>query len=133
MGACGRKTDLPSRTWPLQVCDSPHPLIIKEMIEACLQSDIDRGYARKCLAITLTRDLSPTPRDASLITACTHRNKLGHAGMQELWDMGYAPVDIITVVFRVARNFEPMAEYVKLEYIKVWRTCCEVQCPKFHG
>lgn len=40
-------------------------------------------------------------------------------GMQELWDMGYAPVDIITVVFRVARNHEPMAEYLKLEFIQV--------------
>jgi len=32
--------------------------------------------------------------------------------------MGYAPVDIITVVFRVVKNYE-MPEYIKLEFIKV--------------
>lgn len=67
-----------------KVCDSPHPLIVKQMIEGCLRCDIDAAYKR----------------------------------MQELWDMGYAPVDIISVVFRVCKNFEPMDEYLKLEYVK---------------
>lgn len=40
------------------------------------------------------------------------------AGLAELWAMGYAPVDIITVIFRVVKNYE-MPEYIKLEFIKV--------------
>lgn len=32
--------------------------------------------------------------------------------------MGYAPIDIISVVFRIVKNFE-MPEFLKLEYIKV--------------
>jgi hypothetical protein len=35
--------------------------------------------------------------------------------------MGYAAVDIISVVFRVAKSYE-MPEFLKLEYIKVGST-----------
>ena len=38
--------------------------------------------------------------------------------LKSLWDKGYSPHDIITNIFRVCRN-HPMAEYIKLEYIKV--------------
>jgi replication factor C subunit 2/4 len=38
--------------------------------------------------------------------------------LKSLWDKGYSPHDIITNIFRVCRNHQ-MAEYLKLEYIKV--------------
>ena len=38
--------------------------------------------------------------------------------LKSLWDKGYSPHDIITNIFRVCKN-HPMAEYIKLEYIKV--------------
>ena len=44
--------------------------------------------------------------------------------LKSLWDKGYSPHDIITNVFRVCKNHQ-MAEYIKLEFIKVcvcvWR------------
>ena len=33
--------------------------------------------------------------------------------------MGYSASDIISILFRVVRNFAGMNEYLKLEYIKV--------------
>jgi hypothetical protein len=33
--------------------------------------------------------------------------------------MGYSASDIISILFRVVRNFPDMNEYLKLEYIKV--------------
>lgn len=38
--------------------------------------------------------------------------------MQQLYNSGYSSTDIIQTLFRVVRNTE-MAEYLKLEYIKV--------------
>mmetsp|Transcript_11401 Transcript_11401/g.15550 ORF Transcript_11401/g.15550 Transcript_11401/m.15550 type:complete len:344 (+) Transcript_11401:159-1190(+) len=40
-----------------------------------------------------------------------------HEGMKGLWDLGYSSMDIITTVFRVAKN-QDMPEYLKLEFIK---------------
>ena len=38
--------------------------------------------------------------------------------MSHLWKMGYAAEDIVGNVFRVCKT-HPMAEYLKLEFIKV--------------
>ena len=69
----------------IQVCDEPHPLLIKDMLSHCVSTDIDRAY---------------------LI-------------LKSLWDKGYSPHDIITNVFRVCKTHQ-MAEYLKLEFIKVF-------------
>ncbi|XP_060029508.1 replication factor C subunit 2 [Erinaceus europaeus] len=66
-----------------KVCDEPHPLLVKEMIQHCVNANIDEAY--KILA--------------------------------HLWRLGYSPEDIIGNVFRVCKTF-PMAEYLKLEFIK---------------
>ncbi|XP_040116867.1 replication factor C subunit 2 isoform X1 [Oryx dammah] len=67
-----------------KVCDEPHPLLVKEMIQHCVSADIDEAY--KILA--------------------------------HLWHLGYSPEDIISNIFRVCKTFQ-MAEYLKLEFIKV--------------
>ena len=41
------------------------------------------------------------------------------SGAQKLCDLGYSSMDIITTLFRVVRNFPDLAEFVKLEYIRV--------------
>ncbi|EFN58376.1 hypothetical protein CHLNCDRAFT_59565 [Chlorella variabilis] len=41
-----------------------------------------------------------------------------YEGLRALCDMGYSASDIITILFRVVRNFTGMNEYLKLEYIK---------------
>ncbi len=38
--------------------------------------------------------------------------------IEQLWSLGYSPEDIIGNIFRVCKTFQ-MAEYLKLEYIKV--------------
>ncbi|XP_032110818.1 replication factor C subunit 2 isoform X1 [Sapajus apella] len=67
-----------------KVCDEPHPLLVKEMIQHCVNANIDDAY--KILA--------------------------------HLWHLGYSPEDIIGNIFRVCKTFQ-MAEYLKLEFIKV--------------
>ncbi|XP_011786123.1 PREDICTED: replication factor C subunit 2 isoform X3 [Colobus angolensis palliatus] len=67
-----------------KVCDEPHPLLVKEMIQHCVNANIDEAY--KILA--------------------------------HLWHLGYSPEDIIGNIFRVCKTFQ-MAEYLKLEFIKV--------------
>eukprot|EP00912_Choanoflagellata_sp_UC4_P000650 UC4_evm2s403 len=66
-----------------KVCDQPHPLMVKNMIQACLEGKIDVAYEK----------------------------------MKDLWDMGYAPIDIVGTVFRIVKSYE-MAEQIKLDYIK---------------
>ena len=66
------------------MCDEPHPLLIKEMLNHCVKGDIEKAYQI----------------------------------LKSLWDKGYSPHDIITNIFRVCKNHQ-MAEYLKLEYIKV--------------
>ena len=67
-----------------QVCDEPHPLLIKDMLGHCLKADIDKAFEV----------------------------------MQHMWRMGYSPEDIIGNMFRVCKTYQ-MAEYLKLEFIKV--------------
>ena len=38
---------------------------------------------------------------------------------QKLCDLGYSSMDIITTLFRVVRNFPDLAEFLKLEFIRV--------------
>ena len=67
-----------------QVCDEPHPMLIKDMLSHCVNGNIDEAYKV----------------------------------MSHLWRLGYSGEDIITMVFRVAKNHN-MAEFLKLEFIKV--------------
>jgi replication factor C subunit 2/4 len=41
------------------------------------------------------------------------------AKLTELWDHGYSAIDIVSTVFRVTRSTEILAEYMKLQFIKV--------------
>merc|ERR1712241_1530349 len=66
-----------------KVCDEPPPVLIKDMLDHCVKSDIEESY------------------------------KI----MAHLWGLGYSAEDIITNVFRVCKT-HPMAEYLKLEFIK---------------
>lgn len=68
----------------VQVCDEPHPLLIKDMLQHCVNGNIDQAY-----------------------------KVISH-----LWNMGYASEDIIKITFRVCKT-HTMAEYLKLEFIKV--------------
>lgn len=43
-------------------------------------------------------------------------------GLKQLYDMGYSPTDIITTLFRIIKNYD-MAEYLKLEFLKVDKSC----------
>lgn len=39
--------------------------------------------------------------------------------VQGLCKLGYSSMDIITTLFRVVRNFPDLAEFLKLEFIRV--------------
>jgi replication factor C subunit 2/4 len=41
------------------------------------------------------------------------------AKLEELWVQGYAAVDIVSTLFRVVKGMDALAEYIKLEFIKV--------------
>ena len=42
--------------------------------------------------------------------------------LKQLYDLGYSPTDIITTLFRIIKNYD-MAEYLKLEFMKVHLSC----------
>jgi DNA polymerase III delta prime subunit len=44
------------------------------------------------------------------------------SGLKQLYDLGYSPTDIITTLFRIIKNYD-MAEYLKLEFMKVRIPC----------
>ncbi|XP_001607747.1 replication factor C subunit 2 [Nasonia vitripennis] len=66
-----------------KVCDEPHPLLVKNMLEICTQGEISKAYEI----------------------------------LKHLWHMGYSPEDLISTIFRVAKNLT-IDEYLKLEFIK---------------
>lgn len=39
--------------------------------------------------------------------------------LDQLWSHGYAAVDIVATLFRVTKNMSSLAEYIKLEFIRV--------------
>lgn len=45
------------------------------------------------------------------------------SGLKQLYDLGYSPTDIITTFFRIIKNYD-MAEFLKLEFMKVVCTLC---------
>ncbi|KAK2537579.1 Rfc2 [Columba guinea] len=76
-----------------KVCDEPHPLLVKEMIQHCVNANIDEAYKIN-IELFLPAQI------------------LAH-----LWRLGYAPEDVIGNIFRVCKTFQ-MPEYLKLEFIK---------------
>ena len=56
----------------------------------------------------------------SLIAACAKGDiDTAMSNLEDLWKQGYAAVDIVTTLFRVTKSMDALAEYVKLEFIKV--------------
>ena len=56
-----------------------------------------------------------------MLTHCTNSNiDAAYKVLSHLWRMGYSAVDLITNIFRVCKTMQ-IAEYLKLEYIKVSR------------
>lgn len=66
-----------------KVCDEPHPLLVKEMLEMCTKDDIKKAYGI----------------------------------LNNLWSLGYSSEDLISTIFRVAKNLE-INENLKLEFIR---------------
>lgn len=61
----------------------------------------------------------------ALLSACSKGDIDGAMEkITELWDHGYSAVDIVTTVFRVTKSTEILAEYMKLQFIKVRLVCC---------
>lgn len=56
----------------------------------------------------------------ALITSCV-RGDIDNAmaKLEELWVQGYAAVDVVSTLFRVVKGMDALAEYLKLEFIKV--------------
>lgn len=85
-------------------------MLVKKIIEACLKGEIDVAYDGR-------------PSGASLLVfvfsslRCPTSSFFCFLGIWELHTMGYAAVDIISVIFRIVKNYD-MAEFLKLEYVR---------------
>ena len=56
----------------------------------------------------------------NIISSCEKADIEGALkGLDELWTAGYSAVDIVSTIFRVTKSSDGMAEYRKLEFIKV--------------
>jgi replication factor C subunit 2/4 len=83
-----------------KVCDEPHPILIRDMIEKCIKSDLDEAYK-----------------------AMNHLWRLGLISyLFELillnFEIGYTAEDILSVIMRVTKTY-PMSEFMQLEFIRV--------------
>lgn len=63
-----------------KVCDQPHPITIRAMLNACHRGDIDQAMDK----------------------------------LDEVWNQGYAAVDIVTTVFRVVKTMDSIPEAIKV-------------------
>ncbi|CAF4286028.1 unnamed protein product [Rotaria socialis] len=83
-----------------KVCDEPHPILIRDMIEKCLKSDLDEAYK-----------------------AMNHLWRLGKLHMKyenrpkKVVFHGYTAEDILSVIMRVTKTY-PMSEFMQLEFIR---------------
>jgi len=66
-----------------KVCDQPHPITIRAMLNACYKGEIDKAMEK----------------------------------LDEVWNLGYAAVDIVTTVFRVVKTMESIPEAIKVRQI----------------
>ncbi|CAO1633861.1 unnamed protein product [Sympodiomycopsis kandeliae] len=67
-----------------KICDQPHPIIIKSILNACYQGNLDSAMEN----------------------------------LDQVWNAGYAAIDIITTLFRVLKTMDSIPEAVKLDFIK---------------
>mmetsp|Transcript_25076 Transcript_25076/g.63635 ORF Transcript_25076/g.63635 Transcript_25076/m.63635 type:complete len:353 (-) Transcript_25076:167-1225(-) len=72
----------------MKVCDQPHPLLLKQMLDAAVDGDFQSA----------------------------------HNILEQLWDDGYAAVDIIGSLFRIAK-YHDCTEETKLELIREIGLC----------
>ncbi|KAG8469510.1 hypothetical protein KFE25_005965 [Diacronema lutheri] len=72
----------------MKVCDQPHPLLLKQLIDAALDGDFDGA----------------------------------HNVFAQLWDEGYAAIDVVGSLFRIAKYHE-CTEESKLELIREIGLC----------
>jgi replication factor C subunit 2/4 len=57
-----------------------------------------------------------------MVSSCLEGDyETAYSQLDDLWAQGYSPLDIVGTLFRVVKQFE-MAEYWKLEYLKVRKT-----------
>ncbi|UZJ51799.1 hypothetical protein CBS101457_001119 [Exobasidium rhododendri] len=67
-----------------KVCDQPHPITIRAMLNACYKGDVDQAMEN----------------------------------LDDVWNQGYAAVDIVTTIFRVVKTMDSIPEAMKLDFIK---------------
>lgn len=66
-----------------------------------------------------------------MLVACYHANiTLAMDRLDGLWKQGYAAVDIVSTIFRVAKTLPELPEYMKLEFIRVGRFSWLLAFPK---
>lgn len=68
-----------------KVCDQPHPIIMRAILNACYHGDVHTAMDK----------------------------------LDEVWNAGYAAVDIIGTLFRVVKTMDAIPEAIKLDFIKV--------------
>ena len=75
---------------------------------------------------------SPHPTQCKLILESCAKADIENAlaGLAQLWQKGYAPLDIITTLFRVAKTANTLGEQLQLDFIRVrwfvhgWKQHC---------
>lgn len=89
--------------------DQPHPLTVRQIILCCAEADIEGAIQNLrsaslcvCLSLSLVAAGSSLPRP-------------------DLWNLGYAPIDIVGTLFRVTKTAE-INERLKLSFVKVIKT-----------
>ncbi|GAA5959515.1 hypothetical protein JCM21900_004526 [Sporobolomyces salmonicolor] len=62
----------------------------------------------------------PHPVKVQQLIACCVKGDVDGAmeRLEGLWNHGYSAVDIVTTLFRVTKNMDQLAEYIKLEFIR---------------
>lgn len=63
-----------------KVCDQPHPITIRAMLNACYKGEVGKAMEK----------------------------------LDEVWNQGYASVDIVTTIFRVVKTMDSIPEAIKV-------------------
>lgn len=72
-----------------KVCDQPHPITIRAILNACYRGEVDMAMEK----------------------------------LDEVWNLGYAAVDIVTTIFRVVKTMDSIPEAIKVSLCIINKRC----------
>lgn len=100
-----------------KLCDKA---ILDKLLEICVAENL--SYANSGLeAITFTADgdMRQALNNLQILRECIALDiENACINMEKLYNLGYSPIDIVIALYKVVQRYEPIQEFLKLEFLR---------------